>query len=412
MTEKIPPLASKQLEPLLVPITDIHPHPENYKSHPPEQLRSLKASLKTFSWTTPIKANLEGTIIAGHGMYQAALEEGYTKVPVEFCALDKQLSKAYLIADNETARRAVTESDKLSALLDEVSEIPDFDIEAVGFSDDELNSLLESNEPVEVVEDEFNQDEVVESRCKEGDLWQLGRHFLLNGDSTKKEDVERLLNGAKIDLLLTDPPYGIDVVSCKDSNKGTVGGGGPVKFGGNKGKVIEATKYLKIKGDETTDTAENAYNVSLNIGIKNMIIWGGNYFTSFLTPSPCWVVWDKENGDNTFADCELAWTSFDKGAKLYHWLWNGLSRKGDRASELVSRVHPTQKPVGLHGEILRDFSKEGDNILDLFLGSGTTLIACEQTGRTCYGIEYEKDYANIIISRWEQFTGQTAKKLD
>jgi DNA modification methylase len=122
-------------------------------------------------------------------------------------------------------------------------------------------------------------------------------------------------------------------------------------------------------------------------------------------------VWDKENPGNCFADVELAWTSYDKAAKLYKWLWNGLSRKGDRASELVSRVHPTQKPVGLHGEILKDFSKEGDNILDLFLGSGTTLIACEQTGRTLFGIEYETSYCDVIISRWEQFTGQTAVKL-
>lgn len=144
MSQKIPPLASKQLEPLLTPIENIIPHPDNYKIHPPEQLRSLKASLKTFSWTTPIKANMEGVIIAGHGMYQAALEEGYTHVPVEFCALDKKLSKAYLVADNETARKAVTDDDSLSKLLDEISEIDneDFDIEAVGFSMEEIDNLL------------------------------------------------------------------------------------------------------------------------------------------------------------------------------------------------------------------------------------------------------------------------------
>jgi hypothetical protein len=143
MQEKIPPLSSKQLEPLLIPITDIHPHPDNYKIHNVDQLRSLKASLKTFSWTTPIKANLEGTIIAGHGMYQAALEEGYTHVPVEFCALDKQLSKAYLVADNETARKAETDKDQLNSLLSEISEIPDFDIEATGFSLEDLDSCFD-----------------------------------------------------------------------------------------------------------------------------------------------------------------------------------------------------------------------------------------------------------------------------
>lgn len=397
MEPKIPPLASKQLEPLLISIGDIRPHPENYKIHPPEQIRKLRASLKAFGCTSPLKANLEGTLVAGHGMYQLYLEDGYTHVPVIYEALDKNLSKACMVADNETARGGITEQDKLAELLQGVSEIPDFDIEAVGFSVDDLDSLL-GTEPQEVVEDNFNPDGDVETRCKEGDLWQLGGHFLLCGDSTKMEDVERLLNGAKIDLLLTDPPYGVEAV--KGNIKGKIGGG----------NIVESKTYKKIKGDSTTETARLAYDVSSELGISNFIIWGGNYFTDFLTPSPCWVIWDKENTGN-FADCELAWTSFDKGAKLYHWLWNGLSRKGDRASELVSRVHPTQKPVGLHGEILRDFSKEGDNVLDLFLGSGTTLIACEQTGRTCYGIEYEKDYANVIISRWEQFTGQTAIKL-
>lgn len=421
MDKKLPPLASKQLEPLLTPLSDIRPHPDNYKVHPSEQIKALRASLKAFGVTSPIKANLEGFIVAGHGMYQLYLEDGYTHAPVLYEALDSNLSKAYLVADNETARKGITEQDKLNELLEGALSIPDFDIEAVGFSNEDIDSLLK-DEPGEVVEDDFNPDEVVETRCKEGDLWALGSHRLLCGDSTKREDVERLLNGANIDLLLTDPPYGIEVVGGGGVTKfGKVGGDKPttfnkdlpthfsVKVGGEN--IVESKTYMTIKGDSTTETAYKAYSISSELEIQNMIIWGGNYFTDFLKPSRCWIVWDKENTGN-FADAELAWTSFEKGVKLYHWLWNGLSRKGDRESELISRVHPTQKPVGLHGEIIRDFTQEGANILDLFLGSGTTLIACEQTGRTCYGIEYEKEYCNIIISRWEKFTGQTAKRLD
>ena len=169
MNQKIPPLASKQLEPLLIPISDIKPHPDNYKIHPPEQLRSLKASLKTFSWTTPIKANLEGFIIAGHGMYQAALEEGYTHVPVEFCALDKRLSKAYLVADNETSRKAETDSDKLALLLQDAAEIPDFDMEAVGFSSEDIDSLLDPDQfPI------FNLSEDGTGRYQQGEEPQNG----------------------------------------------------------------------------------------------------------------------------------------------------------------------------------------------------------------------------------------------
>ena len=153
-------------------------------------------------------------------------------------------------------------------MLQGVSEIPDFDIEAVGFSVDDLDSLL-GTEPQEVVEDNFNPDGDVETRCKEGDLWQLGRHFLLCGDSTKMEDVERLLNGAKIDLLLTDPPYGVEAV--KGNIKGKIGGG----------NIVESKTYKKIKGDSTTETARLAYDVSSELGISNFIIWGGNYFTDF-----------------------------------------------------------------------------------------------------------------------------------
>lgn len=142
LEKRIPPLASKQLEQLLTPINDIKPHPDNYKTHPPEQITALRASLKAFGCTAPIKANLEGFIVAGHGMYQLYLEDGYTHVPVLYEALDKQLSKAYLVADNETARKAVTDSDALGKLLSDAAEIPDFDIESVGFSIEDVDSLF------------------------------------------------------------------------------------------------------------------------------------------------------------------------------------------------------------------------------------------------------------------------------
>ena len=144
---------------------------------------------------------------------------------------------------------------------------------------------------------------------------------------------------------------------------------------------------------------------------ENQIIFGGNYFTDFLFPSPCWCIWDKQNTGN-FADVEMAWTSFSKGAKLYTWLWNGLSRKGDRKTELVSRIHPTQKPVGLLGDILKDFSTTNDKIIDLFGGSGSTLIACEQLDRICYIMEISEKYCDVILKRWEDFTGQEAVLIE
>ena len=247
----------------------------------------------------------------------------------------------------------------------------------------------------------------------EYDESEIHSHRLMCGDSTDKETVEMLMDGKKAELVFTDPPYGVDIVKTDK-----VGGDKP--FGSQKGKVgfgekgknkiLNCNSYIPIKGDETTDTAKLNFEIIKELS-ENQIIFGGNYFTDFLPPKACWCIWDKENTGN-FADVEMAWTSFDKGAKLYRWLWNGLCRKGERAVEGKSRVHPTQKPVGLIAEILKDFTKQDEIILDCFGGSGSTLIACEQIDRTCYMIEYEAHYVDVIIKRWETLTGEKAVLLN
>lgn len=144
--EKLPPLSTKQLETFLVPIEAIRQHPKNYRVHPPNQLASLKASLRSFGWTKPICANLQGEIVSGHGMYLTALEEGYTKIPVMYVTFDEQLSKAYIVADNETARRAITDNDLLKDLFLDINEIEGFDIEATGFNQNDIDILLGASE--------------------------------------------------------------------------------------------------------------------------------------------------------------------------------------------------------------------------------------------------------------------------
>lgn len=216
----------------------------------------------------------------------------------------------------------------------------------------------------------------------------------------------------KANLCLTDPPYGIDIVKVEG---GKIGGDKP--FGSQKGRVhgkaknaiLESREYMPIIGDSTTETAKKNYEIIKDVS-ENQIIFGGNYFTDFLRPSRCWIVWDKEN-TGSFADVELAWTSFDKVAKLYRWLWSGLIRKGGRDVEGAQRVHPTQKPVGMIAEILNDFSQEGDVVLDCFGGSGSTLIACEQTNRKCRMMELEPHYCDVIIKRWETLTGKKAELI-
>lgn len=245
-------------------------------------------------------------------------------------------------------------------------------------------------------EDDFDETSSdIEKRCGRGDIWQLGGHRLMCGDSTERDDLQMLMGGAEVGPVFTDPPYGINIVN----SKGKVGAG----------RLAKNRTYKPVKNDDSTDTAERNFEVLKDM-CSRMIIWGGNYFLRFLPPSDGWIVWDKrvDMNSNNFADGEMAWCSFYTPLRIYHQLWNGMIREGEHEN----RVHPTQKPVRMLSEVLRDFSSEGDNILDGFGGSGSTLMACEQTGRHCYMMEYDEHYCDVIIARWEKYTGRKATKIN
>ncbi len=235
---------------------------------------------------------------------------------------------------------------------------------------------------------------------KIGEIAELGWHRLMCGDATNRDDVMKLIDGETVDLVLTDPPYGILVV---DRKRGTIGGSTSTGFSGKTSKVVEARQYSSVIGDYTTDMAEENYRILRSI-CKNMIIWGGQNFTRFLPPSCGWIFWDKEKGTDklSFSDGELAWANILTKVKKYSHKWNGFVRAGDKT--LNEKIHPTQKPVELHMKILEDFSKPGDVILDCFGGSGTTLIACEMTGRKCLMMEISPEYCDIIKTRYEKLT--------
>lgn len=378
-----------------IKIGDIIPYEKNPRKND-DAVKYVAESIKQFGFKVPIVIDKNNVIIAGHTRYKASKKLGLKEVPcIVADDLTEEQIKAYRLADNKVAELAEWDFDLLGEELDGILDIDmcDFGFEA-----------LEDEEEQEVVEDEFEAELPEEPKAKMGDIYQLGKHRLMCGDSTSIDDIDKLMNGHKAVLYLSDPPYGIDVVQNDKI-------GGDKAFGKVGGKnIVSANTYMAIKGDDTTETAQMNYDIVSQI-TDNQIIFGGNYFTDFLPPKACWIVWDKENTGN-FADVELAWTSFDKGAKLYKWLWNGLCRKGERSVEGKTRVHPTQKPVGLMGEILKDFSKENDIILDCFGGSGSTLIACEQLNRNCFMMEYEPHYIDVIISRWEQFTGEKAVLLN
>ena len=369
-------------------VSELIPYEKNPR-HNDDAVKYVAESIRQFGFKQPIVIDKGNVIIAGHTRLKAAKKLKLKEVPCIIADdLTEEQIKAYRLADNKVAEMADLDFELLDSELDEIIDI---DMSDFGFDFDD-----DEEEP-EAVEDDYEINVPEEPKAKIGDIYQLGRHRLMCGDSTSVDDIDKLLDSNKAVLFLSDPPYGVDVVS----NNGKVG----ADFG-----IAQKGNYLAVKGDDTTETAQMNFNIVSQITEKQ-IIFGGNYFTEFLPFSDGWLIWDKRCNSgikNTFADGEMVWCSFHTPVRIYHQLWNGMIREGERDK----RVHPTQKPVKMLGQILRDFSDENDTVLDCFGGSGSTLIACEQLNRTCYMMEYEPHYIDVIIDRWEQFTGQKAVLLN
>ena len=364
-------------------LADLIPTENNPRQIKKDDFERLKKSVQSFPQMLDIReivVDEDNRILGGHQRVKALLANGEKEVNVKVVeGLSEEEKREFVIRDN--IQNGEWDFDALANEWDDLP-LDDWGIDL----------------PIADIEEEIVEDEApeppAEPKSKLGEIYQLGEHRLMCGDATDAEQVAKLMNGGKADLYLTDPPYGIDVV------KGNKVGGG---------HITKSNTYSAIIGDDATDTARANYNVA-KTWAENQVIFGGNYFTDFLPPSRCWIVWDKQNTGN-FADAELAWTSFDKGVTLYHHLWNGLCREGSREVEGKTRVHPTQKPVGMLANILKDFSAENGSILDCFGGSGSTLIACEQTGRRCYMMELDPHYVDVIIERWENLTGKKAERI-
>lgn len=379
-------------------INELKPYENNSRTHDESQIKQICESIKEYGWTNPVLIDEKGMIIAGHGRVEGAKKLDIKEVPcIVLSGLTEAQKKAYVIADNKMALNAGWNEELLKTELENLKEL-DFDLELTGFNIDELDELFkEDEEEQEIVEDDFDIEPPEEPKAKLGDIYQLGNHRLMCGDSTSIDDVEKLINNKKLDLALTDPPYGIDVVG----DNGEVG----ADFG-----VAKKGNYKKVIADDTTETAQQSYDI-LSVYTERQIIWGGNYFTNFLPFSDGWIIWDKRVDSgirNTFADGEMAWCSFHTPIRIYHQLWNGMIREGEKEK----RVHPTQKPIRMLSDILKDFSKENDGILDLFGGSGSTLIACEQLNRKCYMMELDPHYISVIIERYINFTGNDVYRIN
>ena len=374
-------------------IEKLVPYARNARTHSDEQVGQIAASIKEWGWTTPILVDEDGSIIAGHGRTLAAQRLQMTEVPVMVAkGWSDAKKRAYVLADNKLAMNAGWDNEMLALELGEIGDLG-FDLDLTGFTADEIAALT----PEQIEPGLTDEDEVPELPEQPvtvlGDVWVLGKHRLMCGDSTSIDAIQKLTEGQAPDFVFTDPPYGVAVV--KD---GMVG----ADFG-----VAKKGNYKPIIGDETTDTAIEAYNACVAIGAKKIVLWGGNYFSDKLPPSSCWLVWDKRGDSgivNTFADCELAWTNMTSPARVHKQLWNGMIREGERDK----RVHPTQKPVALCEWGISNYTDKNASVLDLFLGSGSTLMACEKTNRKCFGMEMSPDYCDVIIKRWQDFTGKIA----
>ena len=291
--------------------------------------------------------------------------------------LTEAQKRAYVIADNRLALNSGWDTEMLKVEFADLQELG-FDLELTGFDLDEIKELLEPS-VIDGLTDEYAVPDVpINPVTRVGDIWILGQHRLMCGNSTVLHDVERLMDGTNPDCIHTDPPYGMNAVS--------------------KSSVLKKNYKQDILGDDTPDVAKDAFRLIYGMWPDaKQIWWGANYYCSVLPDSECWLVWDKDNGQSDQTDCELAWANF-----------RSVVRQFTMASEKKNRVHPTQKPVALMEWILRRFKLSVKTIADFFGGSGSTLIAAEKHGVQAFIMEFDPRFCDVIVKRWQDFTGKIA----
>lgn len=369
-------------------------------------------SIKQFGWKQPIVVDKEGVIIVGHTRLKAAKKLGFKEVPVLVAKdLTFEQADAYRLADNKTGEISEWDMDLLG---DELSQIEDIDMTDFGFDDEDLD-LQDENTDAE--EDEFDGEVPDNPTSKVGDIYKLGEHRLMVGDSTDPEQVKQLMDGEKADLLITDPPYNV-----------ALGNGGSQD---DARKRHRRTDGLVIANDDMEDK-----------DFRQFLIKAYAAADANMKPGATFYIWhaDSERLNFEGACGDIGWqvretliwnkNSMTLGRQDYQWkhepclygwkdgashFWNTDRKQTtvldfDRPTK--SKLHPTMEPIPLFDYQIKNSSKRGQKVLDLFGGSGTTMIACEQNGRKAYLMEIDPKYADVIIDRWEQFTGKNAEKLN
>lgn len=377
-----------------VKIKEIKPYDRNAKKHDDTQINNVAESIRQFGFVQPIVIDSNGVIVIGHCRFEAAKRLKYAEVPcIMVDDLTPEQVDALRIVDNKT-----NESPWDIDLLTE--ELQDLDLSMFDF---EWELMEETAEATEITEDEAPEvDKTNDPISKFGQIWKLGRHRLMCGDSTSEENVKALLGGAKADLLLTDPPYGVDYTGkTKDALKiqnDAKTDEEMIEFLSSAFRAADAVMkpgavfYIWYAG-----TKEHAFDKACQLTgweVRQILIWAKNT-----------MVMGRQDYQWKHEPCIYGW----KGGAGHLW---ASDRKQTTILEFdrptANKEHPTMKPIALFDYQIQNNTKGGDIVLDLFGGSGTTIMACEQNGRNACVMEYDPKYVDVIIKRWENFTGEKA----
>lgn len=385
-----------------VAIDLLRPYERNAKKHPQDQVEKIIKSIEEFGFVTPCIIDSDYNLIAGHGRVQAAKEMGLETVPCVFVeGLTEAQRKAYILADNRLGELGEWDMDLVFSELDDLVSM-DFDIEVTGFEMPE--------ELPEIIEDDYEPPVLEEPRSKLGDLWQLGNHRLICGDSTDVNVIDRLMGGQKADMVFTDPPWNVNYGA--DDNDSHY-----------KPRTILNDFMPTEDFKDFMSSAFSTMNMASKDGAMTYVVMSaqewGNLMLALFENGYHWsstIIWAKDkfviSRKDYHTQYEPIWYGWKEGSRLHPLEDRTQSDLWEIPRPMRSDEHPTMKPVELVVRAIQNSSRKGENILDLFGGAGTTLIASEETNRRCYMCELDPHYADVIVNRWENLTGEKAVLLD